>query len=233
MSDWKLLEIKRISGKLRVITGLRVGASTDTMEIAGNDNPIIRSPITGMPYLPGSSIKGKMRSLAEWFCHEIPSGGDPIKATPESRTSSVFGISAERQREIGPTRLIVRDAELTGEGQDKFRKGEPITETKHENSINRLTAMANPRPMERVVPGVEFDVSLVFKIIDRGGDGGNTDRENYANVLLPAMALLEADYLGSAGSRGCGQIKFVNLEDEQGNEIALPDLRELMKKAAG
>lgn len=229
--DWKLVQLRRITGQIEVTTGLRIGASQETMEIGGLDNPIIRDPVTGMPYLPGSSIKGKMRSLAEWHFGEIPDRGDPTRAKPEARTARVFGISAQKEREVGPTRLIVRDAMLSAESQKAFNEGQPITEVKHENSINRLTAMANPRPMERVVPGVKFDFELVFKVLDTG-DGGDTDRGNFDKVILVAMALLEQDYLGSAGTRGCGQIRFINLKDENGQTIELPKVS-MNARAAG
>lgn len=222
-NNWKLVQVRRITGQIEVVTGLRVGASQDTMEIGGLDNPIIRDPVTGMPYIPGSSLKGKMRSLAEWYFNEIPDRGDATRARPDTRTARVFGVAAQKEREVGPTRLLVRDASLSKESAEAFNEGRPITEVKHENSINRLTAMANPRPMERVVPGVRFDFEVVYKILDTG-DGGKTDAANFDKVLLSALALLEADYLGSAGSRGCGQIRFVDLKDETGREIKLPDI---------
>lgn len=229
--DWKLVQLHKITGQIEVTTGLRVGASQETMEIGGLDNPIIRDPVTGMPYIPGSSIKGKMRSLAEWHFGEIPDRGDPTRARPDSRTGRVFGVSAQKEREVGPTRLIVRDAKLSQESQADFNAGQPITEVKHENSINRLTAMANPRPMERVVPGVKFDFELVYKVID-SGDGGAADHKNFNEVVLVAMTLLEHDYLGSAGTRGCGQIRFVNLKDENGQAVTLPNVN-INARAAG
>ncbi|HSW45509.1 MAG TPA: type III-A CRISPR-associated RAMP protein Csm3 [Phycisphaerae bacterium] len=231
MSGWKLVQLRKVTGQIEVVTGLRIGANQETMEIGGLDNPIMRDPVTGMPYLPGSSLKGKMRSLAEWHFNEIPDRGDPTRARSGARTADVFGVSAQRDQEIGPTRLIVRDAPLAKESEEAFKAGQPMTEVKHENSINRLTAMANPRPMERVVPGVRFDFELVFKIIDNG-DGGQKDRGNFDEVVLAALSLLETDYLGSAGSRGCGQVRFVNLKDESGNTIALPKLG-VTKRVAG
>lgn len=228
-ANWKVVGIRRIRGHISVITGLRIGASQDTMEISGLDNPIIRNPANDEPYIPGSSLKGKMRSLTEWFLGELPEGGDPIRTNPKSRTARVFGISASKERDNGPTRILVRDAALSEAWRDKFGKGVPITEVKHENSINRLTAMANPRPMERVVPGVTFEFELVYRILDTG-DGGKEDERNFDEVVLAALSLLESDYLGSSGSRGCGQVKFVDLKDENGNEIVLPELAELEKR---
>lgn len=229
--DWKLLQLRKISGQIEVVTGLRIGRSQETMEISGMDNPIIRDPVSDMPYIPGSSIKGKMRSLSEWHFGEIPDGGDPTRPRLNSRTARVFGISAKEGVETGPTRLVVRDAKLSQESQADFNAGQTIIEVKHENYINRLTAEAKPRSLERVAPGVKFDFELVFKVLDTG-DGGAKDRENFDKVVLVAMALLEQDYLGSAGTRGCGQIRFVNLKDENGQAIELPKVN-INARAAG
>jgi CRISPR-associated protein Csm3 len=199
--DWKLVRLHKITGQIKVITGLRIGASQDTMEISGLDNPIIRNPADDMPYIPGSSLKGKMRSLAEWHLRQLPEGGDPTRPQEHSSTARVFGISASRERPIGPTRLVVRDAFLDEESREAFRKGRPITEVKHENSINRLTAMPNPRSMERVLPGVRFDFELVYRVLDTD-DGGEADEKNFNDVVKLALALVQADFLGSAGSRG-------------------------------
>ncbi len=231
-TDYRLLEVKRITGKLVVITGLRVGAGQETMEIGGMDNPIIRNPATGEPYIPGSSIKGKMRSLLEWYLGRINGEGKvwSAKDAKEKRGESplecpilrIFGVSASENLQVGPTRLIVRDAFLTDEFRKKFHQGKPIVEVKSENTINRLTAKAMPRPMERVVPGTEFDFELVYRVIKVKED--ETDDEKiFDDYLKLALKLLELNYLGSAGSRGCGQIKFKDLKDEADNDISLPE----------
>jgi CRISPR-associated protein Csm3 len=173
-----------------------------------------------------------MRSLSEWYHDELPTDGNPTRPQEGSRTARVFGVSASRDREVGPTRLIVRDAFLSSACRDSFKQGHPLTEVKHENSINRLTAMANPRPMERVLPGVAFDFELAYRILDTGDDGA-TDEENFKKVVLPALALVQADYLGSAGSRGCGQVRFTNLKDENGKDIELPSILDPKEAKAG
>ena len=90
---------------------------------------------------------------------------------------------------------------------DVIEEGKQLTEVKSENSINRLTAKANPRPMERVVPGVTFDCEFLFRIIDLG-DGGKEDTELFNDVVLLGLALLEQDAIGGCGSRGCGRISL-------------------------
>ena len=218
--EWRVREIRTVTGQIEVLTGLRIGGSQETMEISGLDNPIIRNPVNDEPYIPGSSLKGKLRSLAEWHLGELPlPSGELVRdCRKDGRVARVFGVAAGRGPDApktGPTRTLVRDAVLSGDDRTRFVSGEPITEVKTENSINRLTAEANPRPMERVVPGVRFDFEIVYRIFDTG-DGGQADEKNFAEVLLTAMALLEQDYLGSAGSRGCGKICFVARDPADG-----------------
>jgi len=221
MSSYRLKAVRRIACRFTVVTGLRVGASQESMEISGLDNPIIRNPANKQPFLPGSSIRGRMRSLCEWYLGELPLDGNVIKPKPDGDTGRVFGLPARDDRAFGPTRLIVRDALLSATDCERFAQGEPITEIKSENSINRLTAMANPRPMERVLPGVVFDGEFVYRVFDLG-DGGAKDEALFDSVFLVGLALLELDAIGGASSRGCGQIALE--VSEAGVPIKLPTI---------
>ena len=219
------LETKKITGKIIVRTGLHIGAGNDKVEIGGMDNPIIRNPLTQEPYIPGSSIKGKMRSLLEWKLGKVAaSRGMPCSCgNADCEICRVFGSvnqGGKGDETKGPTRIIVRDAVLTKEWAEKFREGKSIVEEKSENSLNRITAVANPRPIERVVPGVEFDFEIAYRVIDTG-DGGAKDKEYFDSVVKEGLRLLRGDFLGGGGSRGNGQIDFSDLKDENGNEATL------------
>ena len=227
----KQLSIKTIKGKIVVKTGLHIGAGNEKVEIGGMDNPIIRNPLTREPYIPGSSLKGKMRSLMEWKSGKLSETGGKTCSCGKSdcEICRVFGSannskSTEEQKGRGPTRLIVRDAVLTKEWSDEFKKGKVIIEEKYENSLNRITAEANPRPIERVVPGVEFDFELSYRIIDTGDDG-KTDEDLLNKVVLPALKMLQNDYLGGGGSRGNGQIEFIELKCDDGTIIDLDSIK--------
>ncbi len=226
MTTNQLLAIKHISGTLTVVTGLRIGGSQETMEISGLDNPIIRNPADGLPFIPGSSIRGKLRSLAEWYFGEIPDGGNVIRPQRGSRTARVFGLPADPNAKIGPTRLIVRDALLSAESRAVRASGRPITEVKSENSINRITAMANPRPMERVLPGVRFDCEFVYRVFDIEGDRGERDKALFSEVFLLSLQLLQLDALGGGSSRGNGKVSLELMMDGKPLElpaVAFPD----------
>jgi len=238
MKDMKLVDIKTLKGKIEVKTGLHIGAGNDSIEIGGMDNPIIKDPVTFEPYIPGSSIKGKMRSLMELLL--VPEKIAKNEGKPCSCGRSdcpicrVFGAAIDRKRSSeetngrGPTRLIVRDSRLSEESKKAF-SNKPLTEEKNENSLNRITAEANPRPLERVVPGVQFDFEIAYRVFD-DGDGGKTDEKFFKDVVLAGLAVLQNDYLGGGGSRGNGRIEFKDLKDESGNPVTLPELHEVMKK---
>jgi len=234
MSNPRLVELRTLAGRIVVETGLRIGGSQETMEISGLDNPIIRNPANTEPFIPGSSLKGKMRSLSEWYWGEIPRDGNVTQPNITKDTARVFGIPAQDPKkqddpekanalQQGPTRLIVRDARLTDEWREHFKNGRPLTEVKSENSINRLTSVANPRPMERVLPDVSFQLEIVYRIFDVDGDSGRRDRELFDKVVLKALALVQADALGGGSSRGNGKVRFEGLTNN-GQPVNLPKL---------
>ena len=222
----KQIKTKKIIGKIKVKTGLYIGAGNDKVEIGGMDNPVIKNPLTREPYIPGSSIKGKMRALLEWKENRVLPSGNPCKCG-ECSICRVFGSGnsnnredLEKARARGPTRLIIRDAEISADYKQKFLDGKPILEDKIENGLNRITAGATPRHIERVVPGVTFDFEMVYRIIDTG-DEGKKDEELFKTIVLEGLRLLQNDYLGGGGSRGNGRIAFIDLVDETAASIQL------------
>ena len=230
---------KILKGEIEVLTGLHIGAGNDKVEIGGIDGPVIRNPFTREPYIPGSSIKGKMRALLEWKEGKVLPDGEPCSCG-ECNICRVFGKGNAKQKKqdedkpsqmIGPTRIIIRDAELSEKSrkifseEKLFSEKKPIIEEKSENNINRITAAAVPRQMERVVPGVKFNFELVYRVIDTG-DNGDKDEKLFDEVVIEGLKLLQNDYLGGGGSRGNGRIKFVDLKEETtGKEYPLEDVK--------
>ena len=205
----KLEKIKTISGTIKLLTGLHIGASKDTIEIGGLDQPIVKHPVTVEPYIPGSSIKGKMRSLIEltYFPEKVSNGKPCSCGEKDCPVCTIFGASGNVKKEdLGPTRLVVRDAYLSKEWRDKFQSGDLPMEEKYENTIDRLKGTAeHPRPLERVPAGVEFEFSLSFKVFE-----GDDDKE-LLNYVKRGLRLIELDALGGQSSRGSGQVRFVNV----------------------
>ncbi|TVL99058.1 MAG: type III-A CRISPR-associated RAMP protein Csm3 [Candidatus Brocadia sp. WS118] len=202
---------KVVTGNIKCITGLRIGGSSNTIEIGGLDNPIIKSPIDDWPYIPGSSIKGKIRSLLEWDLGIISPNGDPHSCKQiDCIICRIFGNSEEVEK--GPSRGIFRDASLTDFSKKDLQKmretkGLVYGEIKYENRINRLKGKAeHPRPMERVPAGTDFSFRIDYRVFDIN-DNGKVDTDNF-KWLLHGLWLLEQDALGGSGSRGYGQIQF-------------------------
>ncbi|MDL1970757.1 MAG: type III-A CRISPR-associated RAMP protein Csm3 [Candidatus Desulfofervidaceae bacterium] len=218
--NYRLLEIKEIKGTIKLLTGLHIGAGNDEIKIGGIDNPVIKHPITGEPYIPGSSLKGKARSLLEWQLGKIRQDGKPWDQPDDDKGKAIcriFGISGADAGDYneGPSRALFRDCRLTEKGKKFLMKDKNVIlfEDKSENTIDRIKATANPRHMERVPAGAEFEFVIHYKIMDINGDNGEVDRKNF-KYLLQALKLLEMDALGGCGSRGYGRIEF-KFEDSE------------------
>lgn len=219
----RLLGYQVVTGIIRCETGLRIGASSDSLEIGGLDNPIIVEPIHGMPYIPGSSLKGKMRSLLELAEGKFNPNGEPYSGAKNDGSiencniSRLFGPHRNPNHKFGPSRLIVRDAHLTEEWKQLFisRKtelGNQFLDIKTENTINRNTGAArHPRHQERVPVGTEFDFEFVLRNFDWNEVFGNEEVDNL-RVLADVMVKLEKDYLGGSGTRGYGKVIFMNVK---------------------
>jgi CRISPR-associated protein Csm3 len=221
----------RFTARLRLKSGLHIGAGKDSVEIGGIDNPVIKHPHTGEPYIPGSSLKGKLRFLLEWAFGAIRADGHAWgydDKQPKETTDPVLRIfgNALKEWKGGPTRLLVRDAPLCEDDRKRYLDSpDRFFEEKTEVLIDRISGKAHdkvgPRQTERVPAGVAFDVEMVFRLYDTG-DGGKRDVD-CVNWLLQGLALLEEDALGGSGSRGYGRIAFeqLRLHRAEGPEIAL------------
>ncbi|MDQ7032501.1 MAG: type III-A CRISPR-associated RAMP protein Csm3 [Desulfonauticus sp.] len=221
----QLEKIINITGKIKVLTGLHIGAGDAALEIGGLDQPIIKHPLTGEPYIPGSSLKGKLRSLLELRYNKFAKNGNPCQCST-CLICCVFGVSgAEKNKQsIGPTRILVRDAYMTENWHQQFQRGELPMEIKYENVINRITGTAeNPRPLERVPAGVEFDFNISVRLFE--GD----KEDDMLGLVKQGLALLQLDALGGCGSRGCGQIKFCNVHINE-QEITEEDFQQALEK---
>jgi CRISPR-associated protein Csm3 len=211
----KLVRTRRISGQIEVLTGLRIGSGLPP-SIGVVDYPIVRDGQNEEPYIPGSSLKGKMRHLLEWHLGMVREDGSPWHTNnADDAITRVFGGPASSQHVTGPTRLLVRDARLPEDLRRAMLSGaQPVVEIKFENSVNRLTAEAAGRPVERVVPGTRFNFEIMYRVFDTG-DGGQKDEALLKDVVLTGLALVEQDCLGSSGSRGYGSVRFVSVQEGQ------------------
>lgn len=205
-----------LKGKFECLTGLHIGGSKEKLEIGGVDSPVVRDPRTRFPYVPGSSLKGKLRSLLEFGLGVVPASGD---VSDDKEIVRLFGIGVDSKEDkksalykMGPSRLIVRDCLPDEETQKWWRTLDTdllYTEYKSENGINRITSAANPRFVERVAAGSKFDFELVYTVYDLTGDGSyKQDAADDLDNLRMGLLMLEHNFLGKSGSRGYGRIKF-------------------------
>ncbi len=218
----QLINILKLDATLTLLSGLHIGGGDNEMHIGGTDNPVIKHPISNHPYIPGSSIKGKLRSLLEWRSGGVAlNDGNTLgfkqmnQAThAETKTRiehivKLFGLSGADKLElddakaIGPTRLSFWDCPLNEAWVKSVNEQNlMLTEVKNENSINRIAGTAeNPRNTERVPSGAHFDFSVSLKQMD-------TDGDSLLQTLLIGLKLLERDSLGGSGSRGYGKVKI-------------------------
>lgn len=232
-NNMKLITIKELKGKIVLKSGLHIGSGNMEMHIGGTDSPVIKHPHTLEPYIPGSSLKGKIRSLLELgsglVAFATDNGGlvtvklwrsltdESLKKKAEA-ILKIFGSSGAETGEdynLGPTRVSFADCYLNPDWKKKAQENRwQLTEVKSENVINRIKGTAeNPRFIERVPEGTIFDFYLTFKILEEND-------EDLFEKLLEGLRLLEMDTLGGSGSRGYGRIKFEDLTCD-GNPIEL------------
>lgn len=203
-----------ITGTIVCKTGLHIGGSNDSVEIGGSDNVIIRDSITNLPFIPGSSLKGKLRSLIELNDKEFVDKliqklkqNEEISGFESDIAVKIFGGSVENKTIKFPTRVIVRDSypnEKTIKLWEKYNDVINGAELKYENRLTRIKADATPRNIERVPKGSEFNFEIIFSYYDE-------DENNDLLRIINAMFLLEDNYLGGSGSRGFGQVSFKDI----------------------
>lgn len=216
-----------IEGTITAKTGLHIGGSSVGMSIGGADATVVRNPITNEPYIPGSSLKGKMRSLLEKVEGKFgPPIGEHIQKGPLTQfvreengltkedadrinlIVKIFGTMPEKIKgmEEVPSRLIVRDCELERESAAKLANSKdtdmPYTEVKTEVVIDRITSAATPRQLERVPAGAVFNMRMILNVYK--GD----DEKPMLDKILEGLVLVQNDYLGGKGTRGSGEVEI-------------------------
>ena len=234
-----------IRGDIRAVTGLHIGGAGGALEIGGVDSPVIRDPLNNRPYVPGSSLRGKMRSLTEktagaeqnFFISRakgkevrvhtckarrrddktlLPASEQPYTTCP---VCPVFGVTGDEYADA-PTRLIVRDVFLGDDSAKKLQAAQtdmPFSEVKWEATIDRVTSAAVPRQIERVPARALFEgFEMVYTVY------GPADVGRLA-IVIQAMQLLEDDYLGGLGSRGSGKIAFQGVKIQVRNRADYGD----------
>src|SRR5256885_7473845 len=229
-TELKLIGKLILEGEMLCETGLHVGAGKGSLEIGGSDNPVVKDAF-GRPYVPGSSLRGKIRSLLEQSSGlAVPAElvylsrrkGQEVRIhqsdRPDDEICLLFGRNPGRMERVQsealdtsqatPARLAVFDAPLVMESitvQMRENLDDELTEVKSENSIDRITGQANPRTLERVPAGARFKIRMVLDLLC-------AEDSVLPALLIQGLRLLEDDALGGGGSRGNGRVSFDNLK---------------------
>lgn len=218
-----------LEGDLHCETGLHIGAGKGSQEIGGADNPVVKDAF-GRPYIPGSSLRGKLRSLLEQSSGmAVPAElvyvsrrkGQEVRIhqsdRPDDDICVLFGRNPGRiERVTGdsiessaatPSRLTVYDAPLDLDSITapmRENLDDELTEVKSENAVDRITSQANPRTLERVPAGARFRIRMILDVLCE-------EDKSLVGRLLEGLRLLEDDSLGGGGSRGSGRIRLSNI----------------------
>lgn len=211
-----------LSFTITASTGLHIGGSPGVLSIGNVDNPVIRNTLTGEPYIPGSSLRGKMRSqmekqygrrqntrVGQVYIHTC----NDAREYADCNVCKTFGIPGEHAHSE-TSRLVVRDALLTRESVEELKNARtdlPFTEVKWEAAIDRVTSAATPRQQERVPAGAQFEGMITFSLYSFGQRERNLGELRYFNNVLEGLELVEEDYLGGQGARGSGRVAFSGL----------------------
>jgi CRISPR-associated protein Csm3 len=226
-----MLNINKISGKILLKSGLHIGSGQGGIKIGGVDSPVMRNPLTDEPYIPGSSLKGKMRFLLEWDAGVAKENEGNIPKYDENKNPFIpklFGNMPDRGgAETGvPTMAVFRDAQVVGFINDfakeeitsamllnkleARKEGLSFFENKYEVNIDRIKGTVNtksggPRQIERVVAGTVFEFEIAVRFFGE-------DQAKYLELLKRGLKLIQEDALGGSGSRGYGRIQFFDLK---------------------
>ena len=194
----------QITGVLETKTGMHIGGSSAFSAIGAVDSPVIKDVRNGKPMVPGSSLKGKIRTLLAKKYNEAVVNPD----NDAECIRRVFGSAKkDKDNKIHASKIIVSDMFLMNEDEIRNRGIESFTEVKFENSINRATAVANPRQIERAIKGLQFGIDMIYEV-----ENGKEDEViDDIQLLAEGMKMLEYDYLGGSGSRGYGKVQFFDM----------------------
>lgn len=215
-----------ITGTIEVVTGLHIGGSSAFSAIGSVDSPVVKDMQTGHPMIPGSSLKGKMRSLLAKQYNSF------VAETPDDDAEclvSLFGSA--KKGHVHTSRVLFSDSMMSNWDDLKAKGLTSQTEIKFENSIKRTTAVANPRQIERVIRGSRFPLNIMYEVKDE-----ETILKDF-QILTEGFRLIQYDYLGGNGSRGYGKVRFCDLYAEavigEISETVMEECRKLLSQVQG
>ncbi len=209
----RLTHYLKCTAKIKLLSGMLVGGQKEGIGIGGIDSPVIKNPITNMPYLPGSTLKGRFRMALELKYNDThtETNGEGPSTDPEndSLVVKMFGSGSPGNKDAEPTRCIFRDCYFSA-GFEEFSHCEEKTEVKMDRYGLNAMKKGN-RTSERIPAGAQFDFELMIRIFEKDKE------EDFISRLKEAIHILQLEYLGGSGTRGYGKVEFVDLQCEKIN----------------
>lgn len=218
--DLRLKSTHRIEAVVRSVSGLRIGAQDTRLEIGTTDNTVLRNPLSGQPFIPGSSLKGKLRS--EWerrLGKTSHDGKEPCNcAGADCFVCRLFGPHKKPNHTLGPTRVRVRDGIAVEQVDDAWVEARsPVTTyAKPENMIQRNVGVAgSPRDVEVVAAGtcwrlrIDFDVLRLDDAFQNAALGDLRGKAALQEAMLKALAFVIRTGIGAGLSKGYGELELV------------------------
>lgn len=206
----KLYKKLKFNAVLELKSGMHIGDSGDNAGIGGVDHPVVRRKDNNQPYIPGSSLKGKIRSLLE--IAEGSNGTSRFRKDDYAPNSVIPELFGSAGKDSLPSRILFRDANMTDVSARQLGDSEftqlPFAEVKFENVINRIKGTAeNMRQIERVPAGTKFGIEIIINVMADSPEDAEKKEKAFKQTLKKGIALLHDDYIGGSGSRGYGQVE--------------------------
>ena len=209
----------KILCSIELVSWLHIWAGKESLKIWWIDSPVVKHPLTNIPYIPWSSIKGRMRGLLEMKKWEYSSKTGKDEKTGEEKTlylssedptkdcAKYFGCAWDKKIS---SRLLFSDFALDITQEivkpyitEKWIMKSNFFEDKAENTIPRFNSgTAKPRHIERIPSWVKF-IWYITVIQD-----DVVDNDTVKNLLEEWISLVEMTFLWWSWSRWYGRVKF-------------------------
>lgn len=203
----KLTHYIKGTAQINLLSGMHIGGPKESIKIGGIDSPVIRNPITNIPYIPGSSLKGRFRMALEVKYNDVAKDNKGVGPSEDANNPSLvcklFG-NANSKKSNEATRLIFRDAKLS-EGSEEYITGEEKIEVKMDRE-KMAGFQGGNRTQERIAEGAKFDFEVMIRVFE------NDNEDMFKKRIEECIKIVESEYLGGSGTRGYGNVKFENLQ---------------------
>lgn len=194
-----------ISGTLEALTPLHIGSGKPEVEIGGVEMPVLTDP-KDQPYIPGSSLKGRVRAETESIARK--------KGLEVCKPPQVDNMCGSTKDSIDKLCVCCRIFGTAGRrisfaSKVKFRDAYPLDRVK---ALLERTGIAIDRETGTVARGALYNIQAVPAGTKFGLEiVGENLSDDELKLLKSALKSVEDSALGGSSTRGFGKIK-INIE---------------------